>query len=141
MLTNQNIPRPLIRANQWVIVISVVLYMITQASVFLLIPLFGGLSSLYLNVHPVMEITKKFLKKPMNQYVQEDKQQQRFNQILAVSMLLSAFISSMFGWTWLSLFFSIMVLTACSLAIMGFCIGCYIHYQISLLRQRKADNS
>lgn len=141
MLTNQNIPRPLVRANQWVIVISVVAFMITRQSALLLLPLLSGLYSLFLNVHPIMEITKKFLRKPMSEYIQEDRQQQRFNQILAVSMLLSAFISSLLGWTWLSLMFSAMVLTACSLAILGFCIGCYIHYQISLWRQRKIQNS
>ncbi len=141
MTTNQNIPRPLVRANQWVIVISVIAFMITRQSVLLLPPLLSGLYSLFLNVHPIMEIAKRFLRKPLNEYGQEDKQQQRFNQILAVSMLLSAFISSLMGWTWLSLLFSIMVLTACSLAILGFCIGCYIHYQISLWRQRKVENS
>jgi hypothetical protein len=141
MLTNQNIPRPLVRANQWVIVISVIVFMITGQPALLLIPLLSGLYSLFLNVHPIMEITKRFLRKPLNEYIQEDRQQQRFNQILAVSMLLSAFISSLMGWTWLSLMFSAMVLTACSLAILGFCIGCYIHYQISLWRQRKIQNS
>ena len=141
MITNQNIPRPLVRANQWVIVISVIAFMFTRQAALLLIPLLSGLYSLFLNVHPIMEITKRFLRKPMNEYLQEDRQQQRFNQILAVSMLLSAFISSLMGWTWLSLMFSAMVLTACSLAILGFCIGCYIHYQISLWRQRKIQNS
>lgn len=141
MSTHQNIPRPLVRSNQWVIVISVIAFMITRQSVLLLVPLLSGFSSLFLNIHPIMEVTKRFLRKPMSEYVQEDKQQQRFNQILAVSMLSMAFISSILGWTWLSLFFSVMVLTACSLAIMGFCIGCYIHYQISLWKQRRIENS
>ncbi len=141
MNQNQNIPRPLVRANQWVIVISVIAFMITRLSFLLLIPLISGLYSLYFHVHPIMEIAKRFLRRPLNQYVQEDRQQQRFNQILAVSMLSLAFISILFGWTGLSLFFSAMVLIACSLAIMGFCIGCYIHYQISLYKQRKIENS
>jgi hypothetical protein len=141
MNSNQTIPRPLVRANQWVIVISVVAFMLTRVSAILLIPLLSGLSSLILNIHPVMEVTKRFLSKPFSQYVQEDKVQQRFNQILAVSMLSLAFISAMFNFTWLSLFFSVMVLLACSLAILGFCVGCYIHYQISLWRQRNIENS
>jgi hypothetical protein len=141
MNTHQHIPRPLVRANQWTIVITVIAFMITRIPALLLIPLLSGLSSLYFNVHPIMEIAKKFLKKPMNQYVQEDKQPQRFNQILAVSMLSLAFVSSLLGSTFFSLFFSILVLSACSLAIMGFCVGCYIHYQISLFKQRNIKNT
>lgn len=141
MNSDQTIPRPLVRANQWVIVISVVAFMLTRVSAILLIPLLSGLSSLILNVHPVMELAKRFLSKPFSQYVQEDKVQQRFNQILAVSMLTLAFISAIFNFTWLSLFFSVMVLLACSLAILGFCVGCYIHYKISLWRQRNIENS
>jgi biotin transporter BioY len=136
-----NIPRPLVRANQWVIVISVVAFLLFRMVGLLLIPLLSGISSLLFNVHPIMEIAKRFLSKPLNTYVQEDRQQQRFNQILAVALLSMAFVSALLGWMWLSLLFSVMVLTACSLAILGFCIGCAIHYQISLWRQRKLENS
>lgn len=139
-MTHQNIPRPLVRANQWSIIITVIAFLFTRIPYFLLIPLLSGLSSLYFNTHPIMEIAKRFLSKPLNQYIQEDKQQQRFNQILAVSMLLMAFLSSLLGWTFLSLFFAVMVLSACSLAIAGFCVGCYIHFQISLWKQRNAKN-
>lgn len=139
-MMQQNIPRPLVRANQWTIIITVIAFVFTRNPYLLLIPLLSGLSSLYFNVHPIMEIAKKFLRKPLNLYIQEDKQQQRFNQILAVTMLSMAFLSSLLGWTFLSLFFAIMVLSACSLAIAGFCVGCYIHYQISLWKQRNTKN-
>lgn len=140
MMTPQTLPRPLVRANQWTIIITVIAFLFTRNPFLLLIPLISGLSSLYLNVHPIMEIAKRLLSKPLNQYVQEDKQQQRFNQILAVFMLSMAFLSSLLGWTFLSLFFAVMVLSACSLAIAGFCVGCYIHYQISLWKQRNTKN-
>ncbi len=141
MNQNQTIPRPLIRANQWSIIIFVIAFLFTRASWILLIPLLSGLSSLFFGFHPIMEIVKPLLRQPMNRYFQEDKTQQRFNQILAVSMLSMSVISFWLGWTALSIFFAVMVLIACSLAIMGFCIGCYIHYQISLWRQRKIENS
>lgn len=139
-MTQQNIPRPLIRANQWTIIITVIAFLFTRNPYLLLIPLISGISSLYLNIHPIMEVAKKFLRKPLNQYIQEDRQQQRFNQILAVSMLSMAFISSLLGWSFLGLFFAVMVLSACSLAIAGFCVGCYIHFQISLWKQRNTKN-
>lgn len=141
MKSNQTIPRPLIRANQWTIIICVIAFLFTSASWILLIPLLSGISSLIFGYHPIMEIVKPLLKQPMGHYIQEDKIQQRFNQILAVSMLSLSVISFWFGWMTLSIFFAVMVLIACSLAIMGFCVGCYIHYQISLWRQRKLENS
>lgn len=141
MNQNQTIPRPLIRANQWTIIISVIAFLFTRASWILLIPLLSGLSSLFFGFHPIMEIVKPLLRQPMNRYFQEDKTQQRFNQILAVSMLSMSVISFWLGWMSMSIFFAVMVLIACSLAVMGFCIGCYIHYQISLWRQRKIENS
>lgn len=141
MKSNQTIPRPLIRANQWTIIICVIAFLFTSASWILLIPLLSGISSLIFGYHPIMEIVKPLLKQPMGHYIQEDKIQQRFNQILAVSMLSLSVISFWFGWMTLSIFFAVLVLIACSLAIMGFCVGCYIHYQISLWRQRKLENS
>jgi membrane associated rhomboid family serine protease len=141
MNQSQTIPRPLIRANQWTIIISVIAFLFTRASWILLIPLLSGLSSLIFGYHPIMEIVKPLLKQPMGQYIQEDKIQQRFNQILAVSMLSLSVISFWLGWISFSIFFAVMVLIACSLAVMGFCVGCYIHYQISLWRQRKIENS
>ena len=141
MKSNQTIPRPLIRANQWTIIICVIAFLFTSASWILLIPLLSGISSLIFGYHPIMEIVKPLLKQPMGHYIQEDKIQQRFNQILAVSMLSLSVISFWFGWMTLSIFFAVMVLIACSLAIIGFCVGCYIHYQISLWRQRKLENS
>lgn len=136
---NQSIPRPLVRANQGSIVVSVVLYVVTGSWVWLLIPLASGLSSLLFGVHPIMGIAKRFLRHPMKAYVQEDKLEQRFNQILAVVLLSGSVISALLGWSLMSLILAGLVFTAAFVAMLGFCIGCFIQYQWRLYRHRKLE--
>lgn len=133
----QSIPRPLVRANQGSIVLSVVAYIATGSWGWLLIPLLSGLSSLVLGIHPILEIAKRFLRRPLSAYVQEDKQEQRFNQILAVVLLSGSVISAMMGWSVMSFIMAGMVFMAALVAMLGFCIGCFIQYQWRLYRHRQ----
>ena len=132
-----SIPRPLVRANQITIVISVLAYFLTEINLFLLIPLSFGLSSLIFGFNPIMELVKLFLQKPYSKYVPEDKEEQKFNQTLAVIMLSISFIASLFGLVFISYLFAIFVFLAAFIAILGFCIGCYIHFQINQFKYKK----
>ncbi len=131
------IPKPLVQANQATIVLSVIVFALTANPLWLLIPLLSGLSSLIFGFHPIMVLTKRFIKKPLKDFPQEDKAQQRFNQILAVSMLSASFISALFNQMVLSYVFAALVFTAAGVALMGFCIGCFIHYQLSQYAYRR----
>jgi membrane associated rhomboid family serine protease len=135
--TTYSIPRPLVRTNQWVIVLSTLLSLFTGYYWLLLLPLLSGLSGLLLHFNPVMVLAKKFLRKPSNAYIPEDKAQQKFNQTIAVSCLSIAFVSFLLHWTILSIVFSVIVGVAAFVAILGFCIGCFIHFQWSQYRQRR----
>jgi hypothetical protein len=126
-----SIPRPLVRANQLTIVLSVLAYFITEVNLFLLIPLSFGISSLLFGFNPIMELVKLFLSKPYSKYIPEDKEEQKFNQILAVTMLSISFVASLFELMFISYLFAIFVFLAASVAMMGFCIGCYIHFKIN----------
>ena len=132
-----SIPRPLVRANQASIVISVVLYGMTGSWAWLLIPLISGLLSLTIGKHPIMMAVKPFLRKPMSSYVQEDRSEQRFNQILAVVLLSASVFSAIAGWTLASLILAGLVFMAAFVAMLGFCIGCFIQYQWKQYRYRK----
>ena len=134
---NHTIPRPLVRANQGSIVISVILFVISGSWAWLLIPLISGLSSLVLGVHPIMVIAKRFLRKPMTSYTQEDKQEQRFNQILAVTLLGGSVFSALLGWNLAAMILAALVFLAAFVAMLGFCIGCFIQYQWKQYRYRK----
>ncbi|MFD1020534.1 DUF4395 domain-containing protein [Thalassobacillus hwangdonensis] len=134
---SQTIPRPLVRLNQWTIVTAVLLTWLTSWHYFLLVPLLAGISGLLFDLHPVLYIGKKFLKKPLPSYIPEDKQQQQFNQIIAVFCLTMAYMAYTGGWMIIGHLFTAMVFLAASIAIMGFCVGCFIRFQWQQYRYRK----
>ena len=133
----RTIPKPLVMINQWTIVLSVIIALITQSSWILLIPLVANLSSLLTGFHPILVVAKKFLSKPSNQYIQEDYAQLRFNQWIAVGFLLVASISFLLKWSVLFNVTTIMVGLAASIAIAGFCIGCFIRFQFQQWNYRR----
>lgn len=135
------IPRPLVKINQTFIVVSVVLAWITGWSWLLALPLAAGLSGLFLGVNPVMKLASRFLRKPRSAYVLEDQEQQQFNQSIAVFCLAGGLVSFLAGWTVAAYLFTIMVAVAATVAILGFCIGCFIHYQWKMYSYRRKQQS
>lgn len=137
----QSIPRPLVRTNQWFIVICVVVSWITGMYWLLLLPLIAGLLGIVWNYNPVVQLAKLFLKKPPSQYVPEDAAQQKFNQTIAVILLLLGFVSFALHWIVLAFIFTIMVALAAFIAILGFCVGCFIHYQWNQYKYRRSQGA
>ena len=139
-----SIPKPLVRANQSVIVASVLISWVLSIwsdsfYLILLIPLLSGLSGLAFGVNPVFKIARRFLKKPAASYLQEDAADQRFNQILSVSMLGAALLNFMLDLPVLGYMFSAFVFTAASVALLGFCVGCFIRYQLMMRRTARSS--
>ena len=124
-----SIPRPLVRTNQWTIFLSVILTWITGQEWILAIPLVACLLGLFFNFNPVMRIAKLFLKKKPSEYIPEDAAQQKFNSLIAISCLALGLISFLLHWNVAAYIFTIMVGTASFVAILGFCIGCFIFFQ------------
>lgn len=135
----KTIPQPLVRANQAFVASTALAYLIFKNEVFLLIPLLNCLFSLVIHKNFIMLFTKKFLRKPLNEYHQEDKDDQRFNQTLAMLMFLLSYISHLFNWTYSSVIFASMVLIASTVALMGFCVGCFIRFQYRMYKYRRAQ--
>ncbi|MGG0790528.1 DUF4395 domain-containing protein [Peribacillus simplex] len=125
----RSIPRPLVRTNQWVILLSVATALLTGQIWILVIPLTAGLLGLLFNFNPVMRLAKLFLKKKPSDYIPEDHSQQQFNQVIAVACLGLGFISFLLGWNVTGYIFTLMVGIASLIAILGFCIGCFILFQ------------
>jgi len=128
---NQTVPRPLVRLNQIVIVLSVILSIITQNFYILLLPISANLSGVVLGKNYLMVIGKQFLKKKPSEYIQEHKDDLRFNSTLAVSMLVVSLVGYIVGNQVIAIVFALMVLTAASIALMGFCVGCFLRFQIT----------
>jgi Kef-type K+ transport system membrane component KefB len=139
MNSGASIPRPLVRTNQWVIVLSVVLTWVTGAYWILLIPFISGLMGIVFGFNPVMRFAKLFLRKPFSDYVPEDRDQQQFNQIIAVVCLALGLMGYIANWMVVAYIFTAMVALAAFIAILGFCIGCFIRFQWTQYRHRRAQ--
>jgi hypothetical protein len=133
-----SIPRPLVRTNQWCIVLAVVLTWVTGLFWILAIPFVAGLGGILFGINPIMRIAKLFLRKPMKDYIPEDRDQQKFNQIIAVVCLAIGIAGYALGLHVLAYIFTAMVALSAFIAILGFCIGCYIRYQWTQYRHRRA---
>ncbi|QOR67333.1 DUF4395 domain-containing protein [Cytobacillus suaedae] len=125
----RSIPRPLVRANQWFIVLSVILTWITGQEWILALPLLFGLSGLLFNINPIITIGKLFLRKDLSEYIPEDYAQQQFNQVISVVCLALGLVGYLTGYVLLATIFTTMVALAAFIAIVGFCVGCFIRYQ------------
>ncbi|WLR57166.1 DUF4395 domain-containing protein [Mesobacillus subterraneus] len=138
----RSIPQPLVRTNQWFIVISVLITWLTGIEWILTLPLLAGVSGLLFGYNPVMRIARHFLRKQPSDYIPEDWEQQQFNQKIAVVCLAGGLISYASGLTAFGLIFTAMVALAAFVAILGFCIGCFIRFQWSKYKsKRPATNS
>lgn len=136
----RSIPQPLVKLNQWFIVISVVSTWITGHEWILSIPLGAGLMGLLFEYNPVIKFGKLFLKKHPSEYIPEDWNQQQFNQMIAVICLAGGLVSYSLGMTGLGIFFTLMVATAAFVAILGFCVGCFLRFQWKKYQAKKLAN-
>lgn len=124
-----SIPRPLVRVNQWTIFLSVVLTWVIGNAWILAIPLVANLLGFAIGFNPIMRFAKLFLKKEPSAYLPEDAGQQRFNSSIATICLAGGLVSFLAGWSVLGYVFTVMVAVASFVAILGFCVGCFIHFQ------------
>lgn len=136
-----SIPRPLVRVNQWTILLSVIFTWVTGQAWILLIPLLANLGGFAFGYNPIMRFAKLFLKKDPKSYIPEDAQQQRFNSSIALICLAGGLIGFAVGWTVVGYVFTIMVALASFIAILGFCIGCFIHFQMKQYQYRRTLKS
>lgn len=126
------------RLNQWVIVLSVLATWFTNQEVILLIPLLAGLTGIIFKVNPIIKIGKLFLRKDSKEYIPEDFEQQQFNQVIAVICLTVGLISYILGWQLIASIFTALVALSAFIAILGFCIGCFIRLQWQQYNYRKS---
>ncbi|KGR79346.1 DUF4395 domain-containing protein [Ureibacillus manganicus] len=133
----QSIPRPLVRVNQWTILLSVLLTWITGQVWILLIPLIANLSGVLFNFNPIIKMARVFIIKEGKSYIPEDVVQQKFNACIALFCLSGGFISLSIGWALVGFVFTILVAVASFIAILGFCIGCFIFFQFKQYQYRR----
>jgi hypothetical protein len=138
-MKTKSIPKPLVTFNQWFILISVIISLSTGFHYLLAVPLLAGLMGLLLKYNPIIGLARKFLRKPYGSYVQEDAAQLQFNQTIAVSCLALSLIGFYTGFVVVGYVFSIMVGVASGVALLGFCVGCFLRFQWQQYKYRRAN--
>ncbi|SOC10817.1 uncharacterized protein DUF4395 [Ureibacillus xyleni] len=133
-----SIPRPLVRTNQWTIFLSVVLTLVSGEVWILAIPLIANLMGVLFNFNPIMKFARLFLIKDGKKYIPEDVTQQKFNACIAIFCLAIGLVSFLIGWDVLGYVFTIMVAIASFIAILGFCIGCFLFFQLKQYKYRRS---
>ena len=136
----RSVPRPLVRLNQWFIFLSVVVTWASGIGWILALPLLAGIMGLVFGFNPIMQAGKLFLRKKPSEYIPEEWAQQQFNQLIAVICLAGGLISFLLGWEVVAYIFTGMVAVASFVAILGFCIGCFIRFQWQQYRYKKSTN-
>lgn len=131
------IPKPLVQLNQSFILTTVLLGLFIEPNI-LLLPLLIGVYTLLTKQNPVVLLGKRFLPKPANAYLQEDKAQQIFNQWIATICIGLSFLFFSVNIPTLAIIFGLMVIAASGIALMGYCIGCTIRYRYMMWRSHKA---
>lgn len=133
-----SVPRPLVRVNQWSIFLSVILTWITGQYWLLAIPLIANLLGIFTGFNPIMRFAKLFLTKDMKSYIPEDVGQQKFNATIATICLAGGLIGFIIQIPAVAYSFTVMVAVASFIAILGFCVGCFIHFQYNQYRYRRS---
>ncbi|WP_409292971.1 DUF4395 domain-containing protein [Peribacillus sp. SCS-37] len=132
------IPKPLVQLNQSFIVVSVLAALVFHHFI-LVIPFAIGIFTLVFKKNPIILAGKKLLKKPLSQYVMEDKDQQLFNQWIATVCLGLSLLFFQIGWDALGYGFSVMVVLAAGIALLGFCVGCFIRYRYIMWKHKRGQ--
>ncbi|ANU14539.1 hypothetical protein B481_1637 [Planococcus halocryophilus Or1] len=130
------IPKPLVQTNQAFIVVTVIMALLLHPAI-LLLPFVVGAYTLITKKNPVILWSRRFLKKPAASYLQEDRDQQLFNQWIATICLGLSLVFFSVGLPLLGFAFSVMVIVAAGVALMGYCIGCTIRYRYMMWKHNR----
>jgi len=130
----KGVPFPIVTLNRAVLTFGVLVSLLTQqiwiiTILFLIIlptTLFGKRFSL------VYYIGNILFKKQIQNSQYEDAGLQRFNNTIATTLLGFSQISFLAGQSILGWIFASMVMLASGVALLGFCIGCFLYYQFKI---------
>ena len=139
-LTTNNqkgIPMPIVTLNRSILAFGILAALLTQN--------FWITTIIFLIILPATLLGKRFslvfllgtilFKKQIKTAEVEDPRLQRFNNTIATTLLGLAHIAFLFSHP-LAWIFAGMVMVASGVALMGFCVGCFLYYQFNLQRYR-----
>ena len=133
-----DVPLPIVKLNRWTLVVGVLTGVvlrqpwITTLLFLILLPasLFGQRASL------IFWAGQRLFARQNAVAEGEDRRVQRFNNIIATTLLGLAQVAFLTGHPFAGWVFALMVAAAASVALAGFCVGCFLYYQFKLNRYR-----
>jgi len=135
---NMGMPMPIVNFNRALLVGGVIIGLIFQqplmTTFLLVINLLALLFGKQANFSFILG--RRLFARQIPTAEREDTRLVRFNNMLAVAMLMFAQIGFLFGIPLMGWVFSLMVATAAGVALAGFCVGCYLYYQFKLQRYK-----
>ncbi|MFZ5823559.1 MAG: DUF4395 family protein [Bacillota bacterium] len=133
-----DIPLPIVKLNRWVLVLGILgglalgQPLITTALLLILLPtvLWGQRASL------VHYVGSRLFAAQIQTAEVEDRRLMRFNNTIATLLLGLAQVAFLAGLPVLGWALALAVALAASVALLGFCVGCFLYYQFKLTRYR-----
>lgn len=133
---HDGVPMPIVTLNRTVLVVGVAIGLLFQQPLattllFLLIlpgVLFGQRRS------PIALIGRRLFARQVANAELEDRRLMRFNNTIALCLLGAAQVAFGLGLPFLGWAFAVAVAVAASVALAGFCVGCFLFYQLRMQR-------
>lgn len=133
-----DIPLPIVTLNRATLVIGIVgglvlqQPLVTTALFLILLPavIIGQRASL------IFQLGRRLLARWNAGAEREDRRMQRFNNTIAVTLLGAAQVAFLLGTPVVGWALALMVAVAASVALAGFCLGCFLYTQFKLNRYR-----
>ncbi|MDG5789689.1 DUF4395 domain-containing protein [Evansella sp. AB-P1] len=128
----KEIPMTLVKGNQLMMATLTLLSIILQSTWLVGITLLLILLSLIFGpkANIAFIVTNALIKKDLGNDATESAVLTRFNQSIAASLLTVALVLLLTSGHWLSWVFVGMVTIAATIAILGFCVGCFLYFQL-----------
>ncbi len=133
---HDGVPMPIVTLNRTVLVVGIVAGLlfrqplVTTLLFLLILPaaLFGQRRS------PIALLGRRLFARQIASAEMEDRRLMRFNNMIALILLGAAQLAFVLGLPLLGWAFALMVAVAASVALAGFCIGCFLFYQFRMQR-------
>jgi len=134
----RDVPLPIVKLNRWTLALGITVswflgWPLVTTALFVVLVLAVLLGQQY---SLIFQIGRRLFASKLALAAQEDWRLQRFNNSIAVVLLGLAQVAFLFGSATAGWVLSLMVAIAASVALAGFCLGCFLYYQFNLNRYR-----
>ena len=137
-LTPGDVPMPIVGLNRWVLLMGIIVGLVLQQPLLttllflILLPavVIGQRASL------IFRVGKRLFARQIPTAEREDRRLMRFNNTIALALLGLAQVAFLLGAPLVGWVLAGLVAVAAGVALAGFCVGCFIYYQLKLNRYR-----